>query len=370
MWGRIKALIVKEMLAVWRDPKSRFVLIVPPLVQLAVFSYACTYDVKNAALAVLNQDGGLAARELVAAVGGSPTFGDLIAVDTEEEMAAALDSRRVMAALRIPQDFSRHLAAGGGASVQIVLDGRRSNSAQIVSGYLQTILDERNRALAGQQPAEATVAPILVTRAWFNPNLESLWVVVPGLVGVLTQVVALVVTALSVARERELGTFEQLLVTPLRPWEILIGKTMPALLIGLAESTVIILAAQVWFQVPMTAPLAMIYGAVVAFVLSVIGVGLFISALAATQQQAILGAFLYMVPTIILSGFATPVENMPDWLQMLTQANPVRHFLALIWGLFLKGIGPAEAWASVWPMLVIAAITLAGSAWAFRRRLY
>lgn len=365
MFGRIRALIVKELLAVWRDHKSRYVLIVPPLLQLAIFSYACTYEVKVASLAVLNLDGGLAARELIADIAGAPAFSDMVPVDTEQQLAAAIDSRRVMAALRIPQDFSRHVAAGDGASVQIILDGRRSNSAQIVSGYLQSIITSHNQKLA-----PATTVPMLVERSWFNPNLESLWVVVPGLVGVLTQVVALVVTALSVARERELGTFEQLLVTPLRPWEILIGKTTPALLIGLVESSIIILATQIWFQVPMAAPVWLIYAAVMAFVLSVIGVGLFISALASTQQQAILGAFFYMVPTIILSGFATPVENMPKWLQTLTLANPVRHFLELAWGLFLKGISAAQAWTSIWPLLVIAAITLAGSVWAFRHRLY
>jgi len=365
MFGRIRSLIIKEMLALWRDPKSRFVMIVPPLIQLAVFSYACTYDVKQASLALLNQDGGLASRELVARVAGAPTFADLVMVDTEDQLRDAIDSRRAMAGLRIPQDFSRKVEQGSGASVQVILDGRRSNSAQIVSGYLQNIVTARNGELA-----PGTHIPPLITRSWFNPNLESIWVVVPGLVGVLTQVVALVVTALSVARERELGTFEQLLVTPLRPWEILVGKTMPALLIGLLESTLIIAVARWWFEVPMTASLVLVYAAVVAFVASVIGVGLFISALCNTQQQAILGAFFFLVPTMILSGFATPVENMPDWLQVVTLANPVRHFLHLIWGLFLKGIGPAQAWDSIWPMLVIAAITLTGSALAFRRRLY
>lgn len=365
MFGRIRSLIIKEMLALWRDPKSRFVMIVPPLIQLAVFSYACTYDVKQVSLALLNQDGGRAARELVARVAGAPAFADLVMVDTEEQLRDAIDSRRAMAGLRIPQDFSRKVEQGNGASVQVILDGRRSNSAQIVSGYVQNIVTAHNAELA-----PATRIPTLMARSWFNPNLESIWVVVPGLVGVLTQVVALVVTALSVARERELGTFEQLLVTPLRPWEILVGKTMPALLIGLIESSLIIAVAGWWFEVPMTASLVLVYAAVVAFVASVIGVGLFISALCSTQQQAILGAFFFLVPTMILSGFATPVENMPDWLQVVTQANPVRHFLHLIWGLFLKGIGPEQAWDSIWPMLVIAAVTLTGSALAFRRRLY
>lgn len=364
MWRRIKALIIKELLSVWRDPKSRFVLIVPPLIQLAVFSYAATYDVTDVTLALFNQDNGLAARELVARIEGSPTFARLITVDSEAEMTAAIDSREAMAALRIPDDFSGKVEAGGGASVQIILDGRRSNTAQIAAGYLTTMLIEHNQALA-----EGVSTPVLVTRVWFNPNLESLWVVVPGLVGVLTQVVALVVTGLSVAREREMGTFEQLLVTPLQPWQILVGKTVPALLIGMVEGGIIIVASQAWFRVPLTGSLALLLLSLVVFLLAIIGVGLFISALSQTQQQAIMGSFFFLVPAIILSGFATPVANMPDWLQAATMINPVRHMLVLLWGLFLKDLPAALAWQSIWPMALIAATTLAGASWLFRRRL-
>lgn len=364
MWGRILALIVKEVLSVWRDKKSRFVLIVPPLIQLAVFSYAATYDVTDVTLALYNQDQGLAARELVARIQGSPTFAKLQMVDSEQAMAEAIDSRRAMAALRIPADFSRRVEAGNGASVQVILDGRRSNTAQIAAGYLSSIIAEHNLGLV-----RATL-PVLVTRVWFNPNLESLWVVVPGLVGVLTQVVALVVTGLSVARERELGTFEQLLVTPLRPWEILVGKTMPALLIGLVEGSIILAASQLWFRIPFTGSLGLLYLSLAVFLLCIIGVGLFISALSATQQQAIMGAFFFLVPAIILSGFATPVENMPDWLQTATLVNPMRHFLVLLWGLFLKDLPAALVWQSLWPMAAVAAVTLAGAAWLFNRRMY
>lgn len=368
MWGRILALIVKELLSVWRDRKSRFVLIVPPLIQLAVFSYAATYDVENVTLALFNQDTGLASRELVARIHGSPTFARLQVVDSEQALAAAIDARDAMAGLRIPQDFSRRVEAGQGASVQVVLDGRRSNTAQIAAGYLAAMIIDHNAAQAAQ--AGRPIGPTLVTRVWFNPNLESLWVVVPGLVGVLTQVVALVVTGLSVARERELGTFEQLLVTPLRPWEILIGKTAPGLLIGLVEGSIIVLASQLWFRVPLTGSLVLLYGALAVFLLCTIGVGLFISALSSTQQQAIMGSFFFLVPTMILSGFATPVQNMPDWLQTLTLINPVRHFLVVLWGVFLKDMPAALVWHSVWPMAVLAAVTLTGAAWLFRRRLH
>ncbi|MDA8231528.1 MAG: ABC transporter permease [Magnetospirillum sp.] len=369
MWGRVFALIVKEILAVWRDVKSRFVLIVPPLIQLAVFPYAATYDVNHVTIAVLNEDTGLAARELIARFEGAPAFSGVRLVADETAMTAAIDSREAVVALRVPQDFSRRIAAGQPAQVQVILDGRRSNTAQIVLGYTSGIV-----AGYGQEITAARGLPPpageLVTRVWFNPDLDSLWVMVPGLVGVLTQVIALVVTALSVARERELGTFEQLLVTPLRPWEIVVGKTVPALLIGLVEGSIIVVASQVWFKVPLTGSVVLLYGALLAFLLSVIGVGLFISALSHTQQQAILGAFFFVVPAITLSGFATPVANMPDWLQVATLANPIRHILVVLQGVFLKDLPAALVWQSVWPMLVIAAATLPGAAWLFRRRLY
>ena len=366
--GRILALVIKETLAVWRDKKSRFVLIVPPLIQLAVFSYAATYDVTHVGMVVLNEDTGAQSRELMARFQSSPPFADLRYVETEAAMGRAIDSRAAMLALRLPQDFSRQVAGGGQAMVELLLDGRRSNSAQLAMSYTTTIISGFNRDVAAARGA-VTLPGALVMRVWFNPHLDSLWVVVPGLVGVLTQVVALVVTALSVARERELGTFEQLLVTPLRPWEILVGKTLPALLIGLFEGSIILAAAQVWFGIPFTGSITLLYAALSVFLLSIIGVGLFISALSATQQQAILGAFFFVVPAITLSGFATPIENMPDWLQLATEANPIRHILTLMHGLFLKDLPLAEAWRSIWPMLVIAAITLPGAAWLFRRRL-
>jgi ABC-2 type transport system permease protein len=367
MAGRILALIVKELLAVWRDRKSRFVLIVPPLIQLAVFSYAATYDVSQVSIAILDEDHGLAARELIARFADAPTFATLVPVPREAAMTQAIDSRAAMVALRIPQDFSRRLADGKTAAVQMILDGRRSNTAQIVLGYAATIVADYNRE---RIKGLGTVSGRLVTRVWFNPNLDSLWVVVPGLVGVLTQVVALVVTALSVARERELGTFEQLLVTPLRPIEILIGKTAPALLIGLIEGSIIVLAAILWFRVPLTGSVGLLYLALLTFLLATIGVGLFISSLSATQQQAILGAFFFIVPAITLSGFATPVENMPHWLQIATLANPIRHMLVAMHGVFLEDAPAALVWHSLWPMGATAVVTLAGAAWLFRHRLY
>ncbi|HZD26852.1 MAG TPA: ABC transporter permease, partial [Alphaproteobacteria bacterium] len=368
MWQRIFSLIVKEILAVWRDPRSRFVLIGPPLLQLFVFSYAATYDVRNITIAVLNQDDSLAARELVARFTGAPAFAHVVRLHREAEIGPTIDAKRAHLVLHIGQDFGADLLARPPARVQLVLDGRMSNTALVLQAYATSIITGFAADWAAEQGLPGLPATV-VSRAWYNPNLESLWVVVPGLVGILTMVVALVVTALSVAREREVGTFEQLLVTPLRPWEVVLGKTTPALLFGLGEGSLILVMSQLWFHVPFTGSLALLYLGLAVFLLAVIGVGLFISSLARTQQQAILGAFLLLVPIVVLSGFATPVANMPDWLQVATLANPLRHFLVLVQGLFLKNLPAALVIDSLWPLAAIAAITLAGSVLLFRRRL-
>jgi ABC-2 type transport system permease protein len=368
MWQRIRNLIRKELLAVWRDRKSRTVLIGPPLLQLVIFSFAITQEVRNVDVAVLNQDLGVDSRDLVARFSDSPYFRSVHALRGVAEIGPALDSRDVVAVVQIGADFSRSLAAGRPAAVQVLLDGRRSNAAQIVQGYALAIVDGFNADLAARRGLPPP-ARSLVARSWFNPNLESLWSTVPSLMVILTMLVGVIVTALSVARERELGTFEQLLVSPLRPIEILIGKTVPALIIGLVEGTAILLAAVLVFRVPFTGSLPLLYAGMVLYLAAVIGVGLFISSLVATQQQAVLGAFTFMAPAMLLSGFATPVENMPDWLQTLTLCDPARFFLVIVKGVFLKDMPAVEVAQSLWPMLLIAAVTLSGATWFFRRRL-
>jgi ABC-2 type transport system permease protein len=368
MWGRVGALIVKELLAVWRDRRSRFVLIGPPIIQLFVFSYAATFDVRDVTLAILNEDGAPVSRDLQARFEGSPTFERLIHLTHQSEIGPVIDAGEAAVVVRLPQGFSRDLLSARPATVQMVLDGRMSNTAQIVQSYASEIIADFGRDWADAQGLPGPPAS-LVVRAWFNPNLHSQWVIVPDLVGLLTMIIAVIVTALSVARERELGTLEQLLVTPLRPFEIVLGKTTPALIIGLAEATIIIVAALLWFRVPLLGSVLLLYGSLVVFLLAVIGAGLFISSLAATQQQAILGAFLFAVPAIVLSGFATPIENMPEWLQIVTLANPIRHFLVIVQGLFLKDLPFTVVLDYLWPLAIIATVSLTGAVLLFRRRL-
>ncbi|MDB4976612.1 MAG: hypothetical protein JWN48_4953 [Myxococcaceae bacterium] len=367
MLQRIIALIVKELLAILRDPKGRLVLIVPPIVQLLVFANAATLEVRNVDVAVLDQDRSHYSHELIARIEGSPTFHRVLHVASESELEQAIDRRRVLAAVHFGPSFSRDLYARRPTKLQVILDGRRSNTAQIVAGYLTQIVEQL--AAESSLSVRRQPAPVIVARNWFNPSLDFKWHTVPGLVAVISLLIGLLVTALSIARERELGTFDQLMVSPLRTHEILLGKTVPPLLVGLFHTTVFILAAVFIFEVPLRGSLLLLYGSALFYLAALIGIGLFISALSSTQQQAILGAFLFAAPAILLSGFATPLENMPGWLQPLTLVNPLRWFLVIVKGVFLKALPFSEVARNTLPLALIALVTLSSAAWLFRHRM-
>lgn len=369
MFLRIRALAIKELLAVWRDGKSRFVITVPPLIQLFVFTFAATLEVRDVPVAIFNEDYGTAGRDLVARIQGSPNFSRMIYLGGEHEVIPVLDSGQALMVVRLGPDFTRSVVAGQPAKVQLLLDGRRSNTAQLAAGYASDIVSRYAVEIGATRPGAAQPPGMVVTRVWFNPNLEPTWATVPGLVAILTTLIGVMVTGLSVARERELGTFEQLLVSPLSPAEIIVGKTLPALLLGVGESSLMMLAGTLVIGVPFRGSLGLLYLSLVVYLAAVIGVGLFVSSLAKTQQQAILGSFVFMVPAILLSGFASPIENMPDWLQTVTLANPVRHFMVIVKGLFLKDMPAIEVLRNVWPLILIAATTLTTASWLFRRRM-
>lgn len=365
MWHRLWAQIRKELLSVLRDPRSRMVLIGPPLMQLFIFAFAATLEVENVAIAVLDHDEGRWSQEIVARIAATRFAGRLMTVASEAELEAVLDRREALVGLVFQSDFSRRVIAGEPATVQAVLDGRASNTAQIALGYLGTIVGGLNAEIAqGRGPAVVTAV-----RHRFNPNLDYLWFTVPALIGMLSMFSSLIVTALSIARERELGTFDQLLVSPARPVEIVIGKCLPALIIGTVLASVMITAAVFVYSVPFLGRLSVLYGALLLFILSIVGLGLMISSFCRTQQQAILGAFATGVPLVLLSGFATPVENMPRALELLAAANPLRHFLVIVHGVFLKGLDAPQIWPYVWPIAVIGAVTLAAAWFVVGRRL-
>ena len=363
---RLMAQIVKELLSVLRDPKSRFVLIVPPIMQLFVFSFAATLDVKNVDIAVYDRDAGKWSHELVERIGAARFVHRLLPVQSPAEIKRMIEKREVIAVINIPEYFSRDIDAGRVGKAQVILDGRRANAGQVVLGYLNSIASELS--------AELTAGPRLtnesaVVNHWFNPNLIYRWFVVPSIGGILVTFITLLVTALSIARERELGTFDQLLVSPCTPFEIIVSKMAPALLINTVLGSFMVAAGIFLFGIPFTGNFVLLLISMVLFILSLVGIGLMISSVCATQQQAILGTFAIGVPAVLMSGFATPVENMPIVLQWLAQAIPLKHYLIILQGSFLKALPPSEVLANAWPMAVIALVTLSAATLFVRGKL-
>lgn len=369
MLHRILALVRKEFLALLKDPKSRLVLIVPPLVQLLVFGYAATFDLSQVPYAVYNEDRGIASRDLLAGFAGSASFHQVAEIHSEGEIAPLVDARQALLVIHVGPRFTADLETGRPAPLQVIIDGRNSNTAMVVLNYTRSIVNRFNDDWSSAKGLRGPPARLEI-RAWFNPNLESRWFFIPGIVGMLTLVVTMLVTALTVAREREQGTFDQLLVTPLRPGEILIGKMLPGFVIGIVQATLILLVATLWFKVPFLGSLPAFYCGLALFLLSGVGAGLLISALSATQQQGLLGAFLFMVPAVILSGFATPIANMPRAVQIITYIDPLRYFLIILRKVFLEGAGFGLLLDQFWPLALIGSATLLLAGWLFRHRMY
>jgi ABC-2 type transport system permease protein len=361
MLERLQAIVVKELWAILRDPRARIILVLPPLVQLFVFGFATTLEVKNFDVAVYDRDGGHWSQEFVQRLGGSPNVRRIINISSSQAARTAIDDRSVIAVVMFDQQFSANLAAHRPAIIQAVLDGRRSNSAQIVAGYLAVIADQMGAEMTAVRRPEASGKSRSVVTNWFNPNLDYFWFAMPALIVVISMVSGLAVTAQSVARERELGTFDQLMVSPLRVHEILIGKMLPPLVIGILNATLYLLIIAKLFGVPLTGSVPFFYLALIFYLLALIGVGMLVSAVSQTQQQAFLGAFLVMVPAILLSGYATPVDNMPAWLQIVAEGDPSKHLLIVSEGVFLKAMPAAEILLNTWPLAVIAAVTLTAS---------
>lgn len=363
---RLRAMIVKEIWALLRDPKSRIVLIVPPLIQLLIFTFATTLDVKNVDIGLVDRSGGVHTQELVQRIAGSPQFRDVIVLPSMQVMEEAIDEQKVIAALVIEGDFDQRIARGDSATIGLVLDGRRSNAAQILAGYVNQIVAGYGAELS---PLMARAAGGSEVTHWYNPSLDYMWFTLPGLVALIISIAGIAITSQAVARERELGTFDQLMVSPMRVHEILIGMMVPPLLVGMFNGILFLLVAQYAFGVPFTGSFLLFFIAMMLYQLALIGMGLLVSAMSMTQQQAFLGSFIITVPLILLSGYAAPIDNMPDWLQIITYADPVRYFLIIVQGLFLKAMPASVVFTQLWPLGVIAIATLSAAAWLFRARM-
>ena len=366
---RIAALIRKELLAILSDGSTRIVLVVPAVMQTLIFGFAATFDLNRVPYAVLDSSRSATSAALLARIDGTALFERVANLDAVPQIAPIVDRGQVLLVLHIPQRLEAGLAAGESVPLQLILDARNSTTAGTAAAYLGTIVDSFNaeqRVRAGLGAA----SPLRIeTRAWFNPQLQTRWNFVPALIAALSMLQTLMLTALSVAREREQGTFDQLLVTPLSPAEIMVGKALPPVLIGLVQATLVLGVARLLFQIPMAGSFGTLYVGLVSFMLAGVGIGLAISALSATMQQAMFSAFVLLMPMMLLSGLATPVANMPRGLQLATYVNPLRFGIDYVRRAYLEGVGLATLWPDLVPMLAMAALTLPLAAWLFRNRL-
>jgi ABC-2 type transport system permease protein len=365
---RILALIRKEILAVLKDARTRNMLLIQPVLQCLLFGYAANFDLNNVPYATLDQDRSSASSALLAKLDGSGVFHRIANLTSLDQIKPLIDQQKALIVVQFDPDFERRLSAGETSAVQVIADGRNSNTAGAALGYVGAAVDEFNddwRADHGL--AEPPVR--LVARAWYNANLETRWNLVPALVGTITLMSTMMLSALSVAREREEGTFDQLLVTPFRPVEIMAGKAIPAMLIGVVQATNALLVAQLWFRIPFAGSFVTLYIGMTLFLLAAVGIGLFVSSIAATMQQAMLYAFVLIMPFALLSGLTTPISSMPPLMQDFTLINPLRYAIDLAHRVYLEGVGLDRLAADLWPMAIIAATTLTAAAWMFRNRL-
>ena len=366
MLTRLTALIVKELLAAFRDPKARIALIVPPILQLFLFAFAATLEVSNVPVGVINNDWGAAGDRLVSRFERASAFSEIRHYRSLAEAGAAIDSQQVLAVVNIGQDFSRKLAAGESPQIQVLLDGRKSNSAQLINNYISTIVTQFSTdTRLGNEVAQPSQ---LSDRSWYNPNRGYREAMVPILIATLPMTMVLMIVGMSVAREQELGTFEQLLVSPLQPIEIIIGKAVPGLIIGLAQCLVMTVIIVFGFGIKLTGSLPVLFLGLTVFLIAIIGVGLFISSLVSNQQQAMMGIMVCMMPAMLLSGFSSPVQNMPAWLQPLAAINPLTHMLVIVRGVFLRDMPFWLVAERIWPMAAMAVFTILTAAWMFRRK--
>lgn len=360
MLTRLKQMLIKEFIQVFRDKRTRMLLFVPPIVQMLIFGYAATFEVHHVATVVLDLDHSQESRELVSRFSSSPYFDVQHQLTDSWQIEDLIDRGETTVALQINPGFAENLRKGETAPLQVIVDATNSNTALIASGYINQIAlgfskdyqqDRINRI--SPQLAERVPSIQLEPRPWYNPDLRSRWFFVPGIVGSLTLIIVVNLTAFAVVREREIGTLEQIMVTPIRPAEFILGKTLPFFLIGLLDVSLIAVVGTLWFQVPFRGELWVLFTGAVLFLLCMLGVGLLISTVSATQQQALVTSFFFIMPAVTFSGFGFPISTMPQWLQYLTYASPLRYFLVVLRGTYLKGVGMDILWPQMLAMFVL-----------------
>ncbi len=367
MRQRLRRIIRKEFIQSLRDPRMRSMLVMPPLIQLLIFGYAASLDVDNAKIAWMDQDHTPESRDLLAEFRGSQRFEFAGFPDNERAMQTMMDRGQVDGVVRVLPGFGRDVERGRPSSVQILIDGSNSNTASIISGYASQCIARYSGDVGQKQQKAKLVSPTVAsggavamqvpvvassTRVWFNPDLKSRNYFIPGVIVNIITLVTLSLTAMAIVREKEIGTMEQLMVTPIRPSELIIGKTLPFVLVGVWDMLLVMGAALLVFHVPFRGNFWLLFGTTLLFLLTTLGAGLFISTVSKTQQQAMMATSLFFQPFFMLSGFTFPIRNMPTLAQWLTWLNPVRYFMEIVRGVFLQGAGIA----ALWPQMIALAV--------------
>jgi ABC-2 type transport system permease protein len=375
MFERIKQMLIKEFIQIFRDPRMKGIIFLMPVIMVLVFGYAVTTDVKHVRTAVYDLDNSVASRELLTRFERSGYFDITTHIDRESQVRELMDRGRVQAVLQMNRGFGEALRAGRSAQLQLILDGTDSNTAGVVLNY--------SAKIAGQFSAQVLVTRLtrftgsgrqtgrveLETRAWFNENLESRTFYVPGVIAIIVMLITLMLTSMAVVREKEIGTMEQIMVTPITPLEFILGKTVPFALIGFADVILITVIGVFLFDVPIRGSLPLLFFATALYLMTTLGAGLLISTVSQTQQQAMMSTFFFYFPAVLLSGFMFPIANMPVVIQWLTYVNPLRYFLVIIRDIFLKGVGMDVIWPQMAALAALGLITLWFTSRRFKKTL-
>jgi ABC-2 type transport system permease protein len=376
MLARLQQMLIKEFIQVFRDKRTRFVLIGPPIIQMVIFGYAATFEIHHVPTVVLDLDHSQESRDLISRFTSSPYFDVQRQLTDYRQVADLIDRGQATVALEINPGFAQNLRKGQTAPLQVIVDATNSNTALIASGYINQIAlgfareyqqDRIQRILP--QMIERIPSVQLDPRPWYNPDLRSRWFFIPGIVGSLTLVLVVTLTAFAVVREREIGTLEQIMVTPIRPAEFILGKTLPFFLIGLLDVSLIATVGTLWFRVPFRGQILVLLAGAVLFLLCMLGVGLLISTVSATQQQAMVTSFFFIMPAITFSGFGFPINTMPQWLQYFTYLSPLRYFLVVLRGTYLKGVGLDILWPQMAAMAALGSALLTTAVLRFHKAL-
>lgn len=369
MYERIRQLVIKEFIQAFRQKRTLFFIFVTPVVQLLLFGYVATMDVNNVTIAWYDLDRSAESRELSRRLESSGYFSIGFRPQSAAEARNLLDRGKTICAVQVDNGFGKSLQKGMPTAIQVIVDGTDSNTALIAMGYINMIIGKYSRDMMVPQPGVLMSQIDFRTRVWFNPDLRSKNYFIPGVIASIIMITCLILTSMSIVREREVGTMEQLMVSPLRPIELMLGKTVPVACIGLFDMALVTLIGVFWFGIPLKGSIFLLVVSTFVYLLSVLGIGLFISTISRTQQQAMMATFLFFMPAILLSGFTFPIENMPLVFQYVTYVSPLRYFLDIVRGIFLKDAGFLTLWPQMLALLVLGLVIIAISDTRFRKRL-